>query len=61
MKVPDCVGVPLMVMVLPANVAVMPVGKFCAVPIPVAPVVAMVIFGESDVLMQSVGFAEGLH
>ena len=60
MKIPDSVGVPLMVMVLPAQVAVTPVGKFCAVPIPVAPVVIMVILGDRGVLMQSVGFSDGV-
>ena len=43
MKVPDTLGVPLMVMVLPANAAVTPVGNPVAAPIPVAPVVVCVM------------------
>ena len=38
-KVPEAVGVPLIVMVLLAQAAVTPAGRFVAVPIPVAPVV----------------------
>ena len=54
MKVPDAVGVPLMVIVLVAHVAVTPVGKPVAVPIPVAPVVVCVI-AVSAVLIHNVG------
>jgi len=43
LKVPDAVGVPLMVIVLLANAAVTPAGKPVAVPIPVALVVLWVI------------------
>ena len=61
MKGPDCVGVPLMVMVLPAHIAVTPVGKPVAVPIPVAPVVLNTILPPevalSNVLIQSVRLA----
>ena len=51
---PDAVGVPLMVMVLPAKEAVTPVGSPVGVPMPVAPVVVCVM-GVSAVLIQSVG------
>ena len=54
MKVPDAVGVPLIVIVLLAHVAVTPVGKPVAVPIPVAPVVVCVI-AVSAVLIHNVG------
>ena len=54
MKVPATVGVPVMVMVLAAQVAVTPVGRFKAVPIPVAPVVVWVMLGLNAVLIQSV-------
>ena len=54
MKVPEAVGVPLMVMVLPAKATVTPAGKFVGVPIPVAPVVVWVML-VNTVLMQSVG------
>ena len=43
MKVPAAVGVPVMVITSLAQLAVTPAGKSVAVPIPVAPVVAMVI------------------
>jgi hypothetical protein len=39
LNVPDAVGVPLIVMVLPAQAAFKPVGKPEGVPIPVAPAV----------------------
>lgn len=55
MNVPDAVGVPLMVIVFEAQVAVTPVGKPVAVPIPVAPVVEWVIFGVKAVLIHKVG------
>ena len=58
MKVPDIVGVPLMVILLEAQVAVTPVGKPVAVPMPVAPVVVCVIYGFSAVLTHSVGAEE---
>ena len=48
-----------MVIVLLLQVAVTPLGKPVAVPIPVAPVVAMVMDGVNAVLIQSVGLAEG--
>ena len=54
MKVPDAVGVPLIVIVLLAHAAVTPVGKPVATPIPVAPVVVCVI-AVSDVLIHNVG------
>ena len=44
MKVPVAVGVPLIVITLADQEAVTPAGKFVAVPMPVAPVVAIVIF-----------------
>ena len=57
MNVPDAVGVPLIVIVLPAHAAVTPAGKPVAVPIPVAPVVVCVIFVKA-VLIQRVGLLE---
>ena len=54
MKVPDAVGVPLIVIVLVAHAAVTPVGNPVAVPIPVAPVVVCVI-AVSAVLIHNVG------
>ena len=44
MKVPDAVGVPLIVITLLAQTAVTPAGNPVAVPMPVAPVVVIVIF-----------------
>ena len=41
---PDAVGVPEMVMVLPAHAAVTPAGSPLDAPIPVAPVVVWVMF-----------------
>ena len=58
MKVPDAVGIPLMVMVLLPKAAVTPAGKFVGVPIPVAPVVVWVML-VNTVLMQSVGVEDG--
>ena len=55
---PDAVGVPLMVMVLPAKATVTPAGKFVAAPMPVAPVVVWVMLANT-VLMQSVGVDDG--
>ena len=54
---PLAVGVPLIVMVFEAQLAVTPGGRPVAVPIPVAPVVACVILG-SAVLAHRVGDAE---
>ena len=55
MNVPDSVGVPLIVIVFEAQVAVTPVGKPVAVPMPVANVVVWVIFGDNAVLIHKVG------
>ena len=57
MKVPDAVGMPLMVMVLLAHAAVTPDGKPVGEPIPVAPVVACVI-AVNTVLIHKVGVEE---
>ena len=57
MKVPNSVGVPLMVMVLLAHVAVTPEGKPIAVPMLVASVVLCVI-GVNGVLEHKVGVLE---
>ncbi len=54
MKVPDAVGVPLIVITLLAQTAVTPVGKPVAMLIPVAPVVAIVIDGVKAVFTISV-------
>ena len=54
MKVPDAVGVPLIVITLLAQTAVTPAGNPVAVPIPVAPVVAIVIDGVKAVFTISV-------
>ena len=54
MKVPLTVGVPLIVIVFPAQAAVNPVGNPVAVPIPVAPVVVWVMFVNA-VLIHNVG------
>ena len=51
---PDAVGVPLMVMVLDAKAAVTPAGKPVAAPMPVAPVVVWVRFGDNAVLIHFV-------
>ena len=51
---PDAEGVPLIVIVLFAQVAFTPVGNPVTVPMPVAPVVAMVMAGDKAVLMQRV-------
>jgi len=48
-----------MVIVFDAQVAETPAGRLVGVPIPVAPVVAMVM-GVKAVLIQRVGFDEGL-
>jgi hypothetical protein len=57
LKVPEAVGVPLMVSVFAAQAAVTPAGRPVAAPIPVAPVVACVIAVKA-VLIQSVGVEE---
>ena len=54
MKVPDAVGVPLIVITLLAQTAVTPAGNPVAVPMPVAPVVAIVIDGVKAVFTISV-------
>jgi hypothetical protein len=54
LNVPDTVGVPLIVTVLPAHDAVTPAGNPVAVPMPVAPVVVCVIVGLNAVLIHSV-------
>ena len=59
MNIPDAVGVPLIVITLAAHAAVTPVGKPVAAPIPVAPVVACVIFVKA-VLIQSVGVLDAV-
>ena len=57
-NVPDAVGVPLIVIILAAQVAVTPAGSPAGVPMPVAPVVVCVIAAGKAVLIQSVGVAE---
>ena len=59
MNAPEAVGVPEIVITLAAHEAVTPTGSPVGVPIPVAPVVAMVI-GVSAVLIQSVGVDDGI-
>ncbi len=59
MKVPEAVGVPLIVIVLEAQDAVTPAGRPVAVPIPVAPVVVCVMAVKA-VLMHSVGVEEAV-
>jgi hypothetical protein len=51
--------VPLIVIILFAQVAVTPAGKPIAVPMPVAPVVVNVILGDKAVLIQIVGVDDG--
>ena len=53
MKVPDAVGVPLMVITFANHVAVTPAGSPVAVPIPVAPVVVCVIFVNAVLIHNS--------
>ena len=65
MKIPDAEGVPLMVMVLPAQVALTPAGKPLApetasLDIPVAPVVAIMIEVVKAVFTTSVGFDDAV-
>ncbi len=50
---------PLIVIILFAQVAVTPAGKPIAVPMPVAPVVVNVILGDKAVLIQIVGVDDG--
>ncbi len=59
-NVPEAVGVPLIVMVLEAQLAVTPAGKPVAVPMPVAPVVVSVTDGVSRVLIQREGVDEAV-
>ena len=59
MNVPDTVGVPLIVIVFEAQAAVTPTGRPVAMPIPVAPVVACVMF-VSAVLIHSVGAEDAI-
>jgi hypothetical protein len=54
LKIPDAVGVPLIVIVFEAQFADTPPGKPVGVPIPVAPVVLCVI-GVNALLIHSVG------
>ena len=60
MNVPDTVGVPLMVIVFDAQEAITPVGKPVDVPIPAAPVVVWVIFGDKAVLIHKVVVIPGV-
>ena len=57
MNVPLADGVPLIVTVFELQLAVTPAGNPLAVPIPVAPVVACVIFDKA-VLIHSVGLED---
>jgi len=59
LKVPDAVGVPLMVIVLVDQTAVTPAGKPVAVPIPVAPVVVLVMLVNA-VLIHKVGVLDAV-
>ena len=58
-NVPDAVGVPLIVIVSDAQVAVTPAGSPVGVPMPVAPVVVCVMAAGKAVLIQSVGVVVG--
>ena len=60
MNVPEAVGVPLIVIVFDAHVAVTPAGRPVAVPMPVAPVVVCVMAVRA-VLRHSVGVAEAVE
>jgi hypothetical protein len=51
LKVFAAVGVPLIFILLFDQVAVIPVGKPVAVPIPVAPVVVAIIIGSSGIMV----------
>ena len=57
MKVPEAVGVPLIVTVFEAQAAVTPSGRPVAVPIPVAPEVVCVM-AVNAVLIHTVGVAD---
>ena len=57
MNVPLAVGVPLIVITFAAHAALTPAGKPIAAPMPVAPVVACVMF-VSAVLIHNVGVVE---
>ena len=57
---PDCVGVPLIVMVLANHAAATPAGKPEGAPIPVAPVVTIEISGFKAELIQRVGDEDGV-
>ena len=59
MKVPEAVGVPLIVTVFEAQDAVTPAGRPVAVPMPVAPVVVCVMAVKA-VLMHRVGVEEAV-
>ena len=59
MKVPDTVGVSLIVITSDIQLAITPAGKPVAVPIPVAPVVDIVI-GVKAVFTTSVGLVNGM-
>ena len=60
MNVPLALGIPLIVIKSPDHEAETPVGNPVAVPIPVAPVVAMVITGERAAPIQTDGFDDGI-
>jgi hypothetical protein len=60
LKVPVVVGVPLIVITSANQEAVTPAGKPVAVPIPVAPVVAIVIDGVKVVFTVSDGFEDAV-
>ena len=53
MKVPDAVGVPLIVIMFADHAAVTPAGSPVTVPIPVAPVVVWVIFVNAVLIHNS--------
>ena len=57
MNVPLAVGVPLIVITFAAHAALTPAGKPVAAPMPVAPVVACVMFVRA-VLIHNVGVVE---
>jgi hypothetical protein len=59
LKVPDAVGVPLIVIVFDVQEAVTPAGKPVAVPMPVAPVVVLVMLVNA-VLIHNVGVLDAV-
>ena len=59
MKVPDAVGVPLIVIVLPEKLALNPAGRPVAAPIPVAPVVVNVTVGVNGKPIHTTGLEDG--